>query len=41
MNIKLSSGNKSLDNINLIEGKVEDTLKISKNLPEKISFFKA
>ena len=40
MNIKLSSGNKSLDNINLIEGKVEDTLKISKNLPEKISILR-
>ncbi len=39
-NINLAAGENSLESINLIEGKVENTLKINKNLPEKISILR-
>ena len=39
-NIKLAASENALERINLIEGKVENTLKINKNLPEKISILR-
>jgi len=39
-NVKKNSLNNSLENLNFIEGKVEETLKLKENLPDKISILR-